>query len=359
MKKFACFLLLVLLFTSCLKEDDLKKPFKSFTPRQMNDGWELSTPAEENIDNDALTAIYRDFHANADTWQVRSLLVFRNGKLVAESYTKDDNDITTPRAIWSCTKQVIGLLTGIAIEKQMIHSVNDPISFYLTEVSRYPDKKNIRIEDLLTMRSGISYSNDGLSGQTADLLRQLPDRSTEFILGRPQQYSPGVYADYKDCDPHLLSAIIQSQCGKTTAEWAKEVLFDKLEIKNLYWDTYKDGISPGGWGILTTPRELAKFGQCVLDSGQWKGQPIVSKEWIKQMTTVQIPDMYGYQFCYLWWRDTSRGMIFTWGHGGQYVCIIPEKRLMVVMTAEVNTQDDFQFKNGAFNWVDRIAKIAY
>ena len=63
-----------------------------------------------------LTEIYKDFHADENIWQVRSLLVFRNGKLVAESYTKDDNDITTPRAIWSATKQVVGLLTGIALE---------------------------------------------------------------------------------------------------------------------------------------------------------------------------------------------------------------------------------------------------
>jgi len=358
MKRTALFLLSILLFTSCLKEDELKKPYVSFIPRQINDGWEISTPVEENIDTDALKQIYREFHADPEIWQVRSLLVFRNGKLVAESYTKDDNDISTPRAIWSCTKQVVGLLTGIAIEKQMIHSVNDSISAYLTETSRHPDKKNILIEDLLAMRSGISYSNDGLAGQTDDILRQLPDNITDFILGRQLQDSPGVNAQYKDCDPQLVSAIIQSLCGKTTAEWAKEELFDKLEIKNVRWDNYKDGITLGGFGILTTPRELAKFGQCVLDSGEWKKETIVSKEWIKQMTTVQIPDMYGYQFCYLWWRDKNRGMTFMWGHGGQYVCIIPSKNLVVVMTAEVNTQDDFQFIEGAFTWVDRIVKIA-
>jgi CubicO group peptidase (beta-lactamase class C family) len=358
MKRTALFLLLILLFTSCLKEDELKKPFVSFMPHQINDGWEISSPAQENIDPDALAEIYRDFHADADIWQVRSLLVFRNGKLVAESYTKDDNDITTPHAIWSCTKQVVGLLTGIAIEKQMINSVNDSISVYLAETSVHPDKNNIRIEDLLTMRSGILYSNDGLNGQTADILRQLPDKSTDFILGRQLQDIPGVNAQYKDCDPQLVSAIIQSKCGKTTAEWAKEVLFDKLEIKNLRWDNYKDGITLGGFGILTTSRELAKFGQCVLDSGEWKGKTIVSKEWIKEMTAFRIPDMYGYQFCYLWWRDKNRGMTFMWGHGGQYVCIIPSKNLIVVMTAEVNTQDDFQFNNGVFNWVDRIVQIA-
>ena len=47
------------------------------------------------------------------------------------------------------------------------------------------------------------------------------------------------------------------------------------------------------------------------------------------------------------------------GHGGQYVCIIPSKKLVVVMTAEVNTQGDFQFGKQGFTWVDRIAEIAF
>jgi CubicO group peptidase (beta-lactamase class C family) len=323
MKQLFLIVLFTLILSSCLKEEELKRPFASNVPKQIDDGWQISDPAAENIDPSALTDIYKDFHTDENIWQVRSLLVFRNGKLVAESYTKDDNDITTPRAIWSATKQVVGLLTGIAVEKQIIKSVNDPISDYLVETDDFQDKKNIRVEDLLTMRSGISYSNDGLEGQTDDILRRLPDKITSFILGRHLASNPGEKAQYKDCDPQLVSSIIQANCGNSTGQWASEVLFEKLEIKNLVWENYKDGITLGGFGILTTPRELAKFGQCVLDSGIWKGIRVVNKDWIKQMTTVRIQDIYGYQFGYLWWKDESRDMTFMSGHGGQYVCIIP------------------------------------
>ncbi len=352
--------LLIILLTSCLKEDELKKPYATFTPLINNDGWLISTPSEENIDETGLGEIYEDYHADKNLWQVRSLLVFRNGKLVAESYTKDESDLYTPRAIWSATKQVVGILTGIAIEKQLIKSVDDSISDYLPETMLFPDKNNIRIKDLLTMRSGILYSNDGLAGQTDDILRQLPDKIIDFILGLPLPGNPGEDVQYKDCDPQLLAAIIQKKCGKSTAIWAKEVLFDKLEITNLRWENYKDGVTLGGFGILTTPREMAKFGQCVLDSGQWKGEVIVNKEWIKQMTTVRIQDIYGSQFGYLWWKDEDRGITFMSGHGGQYVFIIPSKELIIVMTAEVNTQGEFQFgREDAFKWVDRINEISY
>jgi CubicO group peptidase (beta-lactamase class C family) len=216
---------------------------------------------------------------------------------------------------------------------------------------------NITIEQLLTMKSGIGYSNDGLSGQSDDILRQLPDNITSFILGRPLANNPGEKTYYKDCDPQLVACVIQQTCRMKTREWAKDVLFNPLDIKNMEWMDYKDGTTLGGFGIMSTPREMAKFGQLVLDSGMWKGNEIVSKKWIEEMTKVRIEDMYSNQFCYLWCKDESRKMTYMHGHGGQFVCIIPDKNLVVVMTAEVNTQDDFQFGKEAFEWVDKIVEI--
>ena len=348
----------ILLFSSCIKENELKKPFVSFTPDELNDGWILSSPESEGIDSLKLSQIYWEFHANQEIWQARSLLVFRNGKLVSESYTKEDADQITPRAMWSCTKQVIGLLTGIALEKGLINSVHDNIGQYLPESNDFPDKKIITIEQLLTMKSGIDYSNDGLSGQSDDILRQLPDNITRFILGRQLKTTPGEKALYKDCDPQLVACVIQQTCGKKTREWAKEVLFDPMKIRNMEWMDYKDGTTLGGFGIMSTPREMSKFGQLVLDSGMWKGNVVVNKRWIKEMTKIRVENMYSSQFCYLWWKDESRNITYMHGHGGQLVCIIPDKKLIVMMTAEVNTQDDFQFsKDKAFEWVDKIIVI--
>lgn len=360
MRRIAIIVWILLFCVSCLKEDELKKPFVTYLPKQLNDGWLVSTPEAENIDAEALTEIFQDYHTDNQLWQVRSLLVFRNGNLVAESYTKDDEDQQTPRAIWSATKQVMGLLTGIALEEKLIDDIAEPISNYLPEVASHPDKNAITIEHLLTMKSGIAYSNDGLSGQTDDILRQLPDRITEFILSLPLVSSPGSTVQYKDGDPQLVASVIQQAAGVPTSQWAKEVLFDKLEIQNLVWDHYKDGVTLGGFGILTTPRELSKVGQCVLDSGRWKGSQVVSKVWIEQMTTPRVTDMYGSQFGYLWWMDPIRGMTFMSGHGGQYVFILPAKQLVITMTSEVNTQGEFQFtRNKAFAWVDRIAAITH
>lgn len=346
------------MLSSCIQEDMLKTQFVSYQPQRMDDGWKLSTPENEGIDGVALADIYRQFHTDNALWQVRSMLVFRNGKLVAESYTKDPNDAIIPRAVWSCTKQVMGLLTGIAIQHKIL-AISDSLGELLPEVKNYPDKGRITLRHLLTMRSGIDFQNDGLSGQTQALLRQLPDNSVNFILERPLESTPGEKFHYTDGSPHLISAVIQHATGKRTRDWAQDVLFSKIGVQHLKWEEYRDGVTFGGFGILTTPRELAKFGQIVLDSGRWNGVPIVNSAWIQEMTTeISNVDVYSAQFGYLWWLYKSRSLIAMDGHGGQYVFIAPKKKLVIVMTAEVNTQGKFQFLNtDALRWVDKIVGI--
>ena len=329
--------------TGCLTDSPLKMPFQSYVPPNLDDGWEIATPDEVNIDGETLKELYRYIHKDYNFWQIRSLLVIKDNKLVAESYMKDNDDRTSPRAVWSCTKQVMGILTGIAVDKGLI-SVNDIILDYLPQISQYPEKNHITIENLLMMKSGINYSNGGYNGETNKLLRGVPSNITDFILGLGMSSTPGTQFIYKDGDPHLVSAILQKVNGKTTRDWAKEVLFDRIGITNLKWLTYKDGTTLGAYGIVTTPRELAKIGQLVLNEGIWNGNQIVSSSWINEMTSSKVSASETQEtditFGYLWWKDTVRNVMFTWGHGGQFVFINKDKNLIVVITSEHDTDGD-------------------
>ena len=362
LKIISCFLLISL--SSCLKEDELKLPFITFQPQKLHDSWTISSPESEQIDHNELENIYRNYHENKDLWQVRSLLVFRNNKLIAESYTKNQNDIKTPQAIWSCTKQVLAILAGIAVEHHIIENVDDNIQKYLPdEVSRYPDKGAITIDNLLKMQSGIAFENDGFNGESNKLLREIPTNSLNFVLELPTFCNQGTVFNYNDGDPHIISAIIQKQTGQTTKDWAEDVLFSKLGIQNYDWITYKDGITMGAFGILTTPREMSKIGHLVLNKGKWNNEQVVNAEWIADMTTTKVSaesvDYYGMTFGYYWWIDKDRDIIFMNGHGGQFVFIKPSKNLVVVTTAEPNTQGKHQFQlPKALEVFDKIDKIA-
>ena len=354
-------IVLCLILTSCLKEDDLKLPFKTYIPANLNDGWVLSSPSQEGINEAELQNIYKYYHESKDLWQVRSLLVFRNNKLVAESYTKNPAEITQPVPIWSCTKQVVGILTGIAIEQGLIDNVNDNIQKYLPEeISRYPDKGAITIKNLLMMESGISFSNDGINGESNQLLKEKPSNSLDFVLGLSTFCSQGEQFNYNDGDPQIISAILQHQTGKTTKDWAKEVLFSKINFQNYDWAVYKDGITMGAFGISATPREMARIGHLVLNKGYWNGQQIVYSTWIEEMTSSKVSkekvNTSNASFGYFWWINESRGIVFMWGKGGQFVLIKPSKNLVVVMTADPNDGNVFTFDN-AMDIFDKIDNI--
>ena len=109
--------LLYLTLSSCIKEVNMKEPYKGFTPEDISDGWIISTPAIENMDPINLDKIFREVYTDDNNWMMKSLLVFRNGKLLAECYLKDEADRTAIDAIWSCTKQVNTVITGIAIDQ--------------------------------------------------------------------------------------------------------------------------------------------------------------------------------------------------------------------------------------------------
>lgn len=349
-----CFLVTLPLFLGCLKEDELNLAYSSFEPKYINDGLIISSPINEQVDPQLLNKIYAEVYSNENLWSLRSLLVFRNRKLISESYLKNEDDISNRQIVWSCTKQIMGVLTGIALEQGIINSINDSLHNYFdVELTGNLDKKNITIKNLLTMRSGIDYNNEE---QSDELLRQIPDDCIDFILNRPINSPQGIIFHYNDGNPQLMSALIQKETKKPAKEFANEFLFSKIEMTNYNWINYKDGVTLGGFGIETTPRELSKIALCVADSGRWKGQQIISPEWIIEMTSVQVEiENFEYSFGYFWWIDESRNVYFMWGAGGQFAFIVPEKNLVVVMTSFPNTAGEYEIQaDEALEVVDKI-----
>lgn len=83
---------------------------------------------------------------------------------------------------------------------------------------------------------------------------------------------------------------------------------------------------------------MAKFGQLYLHEGIYNGEQILSKSWVKESIAMN-QNHYGY----LWWLREEDG-IFSYcamGDGGNVICCLPEKGLVVVIASEViaNAED--------------------
>jgi CubicO group peptidase (beta-lactamase class C family) len=333
MKHSLFFLFICIILTGCLKDDYLKTRNITFLPEELNDGWEIDTVTAHHFDMEIFDVLLQKIYSYDEFLLVRGVVVIKNGKLVAEIYPRAQEDRTTLIQQWSVTKSFISILTGIAIESGNIRSVSEPVFHYMPEYRRYayPELIPLTIEECLTMRSGINYDNSGCEEE--EILAGVPNDLTRYILGRPMKYLPGKIADYKNSDPQLLVKVISNATKKDLITFAKEGIFNPLGIEDFSWSRNKDNTPYGGFGLFLTPRAMAKIGQVLLNKGVWQAQRIISEEWIVKVTTPKTI-INGYEYGYYFWIDTERGFFWAWGARGQFIFVVPEKDLVVVIASD-------------------------
>ena len=291
--------------------------------------WPTDTPEHQGISSGQIKRVFETLRR--ERVGLHSLLVVRKGKLVFEAYAYPFTS-NNRHDLASCTKTVTATLVGIAKDDGAIKGVDQSVvSFFPARtIARLDDaKKAVRIEDLLTMRSGFVHINEAIFQmqlfQSADWVKFCLDMPVNAdATARKFQYFNG--------NSHLLSAIVHGVTSKSTDDFAKEKLFGPMGIDSFEWPRDPQGV-PWGWGDLRLrPRDMAKLGQLFLDHGQWRGQRIVSTEWIEEMikprteTGRKYFTQYGYQI----WR--AGNSIQFRGRGGQRIAIFPEQDLVIVAT---------------------------
>ena len=98
------------------------------------------------------------------------------------------------------------------------------------------------------------------------------------------------------------------------------------------WIKDPKGNTIGGWGLTTTPRDMARFGFLYLNRGIWDNTRIISETWIDE-SIAPNSNGYGYQ----WWLK-GMGSAFTYsaaGTGGSHIYCIPGKDLVVAIASKI------------------------
>jgi CubicO group peptidase (beta-lactamase class C family) len=272
--------------------------------------------------------------------RLKSLLVSHRGELVLERYFHGARASQFAN-IKSASKSVISALTGIAIAKGYIKGVDQPIVDYFPELAKDPEpgKREITIEDLLTMRSGLASTSGrgyGAWVQSRNWVR--------YVLQRPLTDPPGTRVEYSTGSSHLLSAIITRAAKKSTWQFAQDALARPLGFSLAKWPTDPQGIYFGGNDMLMTSRQMIAFGELYLNDGRAGGQQVMDKGWIDRTQVGRGRSRwgsdreYGYGF---WIRDfNGHKSYYAWGYGGQFIFVIPAKQLVIVTTSrsDVSTE---------------------
>ena len=338
-------------------------------------GWQKSTPEEQGMDSAKLLEMvefYEKQHLKSEKISIDSITIVRNGYIVADIYLNPLFPKNTKHMIHSCTKSIMSALIGIAVEEGYIEDV-DVLVLDILELKNIENVdariKTLTLKYLLAMQTGL-HSQDSYLYQWKGLFKmQTTDDWTEYILNLPMEAEPGTRFDYSNMASFLLSAIIKKTTGMDTISFAREHLFDPLEIKDIQWEKSPMGIDIGWARMWLKPHDMAKIGLLYLQKGRWESQQIIPARWIEEsLTAHSFPKKYRYVYDeegkvdrmasgglwmftnlarpfadgygYQWWLDKS-DMYSAVGNGGQYIMVVPKENLVVVFTSKLSGADSF------------------
>jgi CubicO group peptidase (beta-lactamase class C family) len=326
------------------------------------DGWRDASPDAHNMDGARLDEARGALAQQAP--HMTSLLIARGGHLVEEWYAEGTGPDTLHN-VMSVTKSVLSLLVGIAIQTGDLEGIDASLGDLLPDFftsSGDARKRAITIRDLLSMRSGLAWEEYGSS--TVEMTAS--KNWVRHVLDVPLEHDPGERFNYSTGDTQLVSAMLGRATGMTALAFADLYLFGPLGIERRTWPADPQEVTVGGAELSLTPRDMAKIGYLVLNEGRWEGSAVVPAAWIAESIEQQalvVPP--GARNCpaigygYLWWLrpqgDFASAMAV--GFGGQYIYVIPERDLVVVMTGDTSSPPE-QFRSNRmlceFNFVEEM-----
>jgi CubicO group peptidase (beta-lactamase class C family) len=331
-KKIFCILVLSLLAVWAENAGGEQPQKREYWPTS---GWQTSTPEQQGMDSGKLQIA--DEFIQDRLPDAFSLLVVKNGYLVFEKYYSWGSPEKIA-AVHSVTKSVTSALVGIALEKGYLDSVDQKLIEFFPEYATEdldPRIEKIRLKHILTMSAGFSWNDRG------PVMRDWYTSAdwAKFTIQLPLVTYPGDKFNYNSSISHLLSIILSRSTKTSTLNFAKQNLFEPIGISG-FWRQDPQGYYIGGFGLGLSARDLAKFGFLYLNNGYWNGQSIVPEQWVKKSTEQQIQAVrhpfYGtFGYGYHWWVKQVDGCssFRAWGRRGQYIAVVPELDLVVVVTS--------------------------
>ena len=308
------------------EELDLSQPWFTATPEDVGaDGTQISDAVDEARGNSRLL----------------SLLAVKDGRLVVEESFRG-NRADSLNDVRSVTKSVVSALTGIAVGMGFLSGVDDPIGHHLHPGIAVLDSavQAITVRDLLTMTGGFEWDESGGTGSYLEWI--VSDDHLDHLLSKPLVNTPGTTFVYNSAAVHLLGVVVEEAVGMPLPQFADEVLFGPIGIRERAWEALTRGYVNGGAGIDLRPRDLARFGQLFLQGGRSGGTQILPEGWSDDVTMPKFSwradygALQDYTYGYLWWVVTGdlETAYYAWGFGGQFIYVVPDLSLVIVATTE-------------------------
>jgi CubicO group peptidase (beta-lactamase class C family) len=287
---------------------------------------------------------------------LHALIVVRHGAIAGEWY---DNPSRRQQVhtLQSVSKSVTSLLIGVAIDRQLISSADSPLLSFFSQypVSQTTDarKRALTVRHLLTMRSGMAFNENPYAGSPLQQMNDCQCDWWKFVLESPMATNPGDTWLYNSGGVVLLGGVLRAATGTPADAFATAALFQPIGIRSSFWSKgMPDGAPHLGGGLALRAEDIARIGHLVLRDGNWNGQQVISRDWIRASTARTTTGVSGYfprnvDYGLLWWlfpRNNQSGassnddyIVAASGTGGQWLFIDRAKDLVVVMNGDLTS----------------------
>lgn len=321
-------------------------------------------------------------------------LIIRNDSILYEKYFEnvDSSDIFPS---FSVTKSFVGTLAQIAHQEGKIKSLNDPVTQYLPWLFK-SDKawKNVTVQNVLDMRTGVK-SDETYNSPFSDVIQLGFTRNLMARLKNIKVASPTKDFVYKSVNTQLLGAIVEAATGEKLANYLQQKLWLPMGMESdAAWQTDARGTARAFCCLNATLKDFAKLGRLYLNSGNWNGKQILSKDWVQTILNTDTMRVYqGYKNH--WWSSRNirrfgdslqaarfmaaqkgnwylgQGVrngkayfsaynnlpaVFAQGMLGQFVYVNPGKNLIIVRMGHNWKHKDFYAQRFIENLADMISK---
>ncbi|HYI78534.1 MAG TPA: serine hydrolase [Chryseolinea sp.] len=334
------------------------KTYQWKAPEDRGDDLKIGTLVETNTDINMLDSLsYRVMREQYPN--MHAILISRSGLLIYEEYFygwKAEN-------LWliqSATKSFTSALTGIALAKNELKNIEDPICKYLDDYKQQAcnsQNGDLTVRQLLSMTTGLEWNELEFDyGDERNSAYQCGKARDPFecALSRSKIRSTEPVFAYNSMNHLMMNKILRKSTSLKNEKELQQRLLTPLKIEKV--DVGNEDFGVIG-DISITPRDMLKFGMLYLNNGEWNGQQIIPSNWVKESTASKIKISSDEGYGYFWWTKTftvnekTIDSYYAWGYGGQYIFVVPSLHLVVAMTASNWIMDE---KKYAFEMMDKF-----
>jgi CubicO group peptidase (beta-lactamase class C family) len=231
-----------------------------------------------------------------------AVVVLHDGQIVLEQYF-DAMTEETPHLLMSVTKSVVGCITGVLVEQGLLDP-DKQISAYVPEIAG-SGYDGATVCHLLNMRTGVAFREE-YTNRDAEV--RVMEQYMGWRPGEEHDEAHGMYfyltqlgrdTDhggpfvYRSADTDMLGWVCERAAGARMADLISLLIWQPMGAEfdaEITCDGVGSAIHDGGMSARV--RDVARFGQLVLEDGYVHETAVVPEPWLRE-TRALDPDIRG------------------------------------------------------------------